>query len=309
MPLKSTLDRFHALPDNLKGSFVLIGATGVFALMTVLIKLLGQNLHITQILFVRQIVITSIVLPSVLKGFPGVLRTRNPYLQLLRVALALTAMMMGFTAVIHLPLAEATALGFAKSFFVTIFAILILRETVGLRRWMAVVIGFVGVGIMLRPGTESFSIYGAMSIGGAACAGAVMVIIRLMSRHDAPTTILGWQAIGVGIAISVPALWFWKWPTMTEWLLLAAMGLTAYAAQMGNILAFKWGEASLLASLDYIRLIYATLLGWLIFETLPNRYTLIGAAIIVLASIYTVLRERRRKQVLTRSPHGRDIAG
>ncbi|WP_342585971.1 DMT family transporter [Zhengella mangrovi] len=135
-----------------------------------------------------------------------------------------------------------------------------------------------------------------------------MVIIRLMSRSDAPTTILSWQAIGVGLATALPAIWFWKWPTATEWLLLAAMGVTAFATQMSNIIAYKWGEASLLASLDYIRLLYATLLGWLFFSALPHRFTLAGAAIIVLASIYTIWRERQRKQELTRSVHGRDLS-
>ena len=300
--------RFQELPDNIKGALVLIVASGLFALMMVLIKLLGSNLHIAQILLVRQAVMTAIVLPAILNGFPGVLRTRQPKLQLVRIMLALGAMTMGFTAVIHLPLAEATALGFARSFFVTIFAILILREAVGPRRWMAVVAGFAGVAIMLQPGTETFSIYGLMAVGGAACAGAVMVIIRLMSRQDTPTTILGWQATGVGAAIAIPAIWFWQWPTPAEWLLLAAMGVTSYAAQMGTIFAFKWGEASLLASLDYVRLLYATLLGWLVFSTLPNRFTLIGAAIIVSASIYTIWRERQRRQELVRSPEGRDLS-
>ncbi|MCB1471188.1 MAG: DMT family transporter, partial [Rhizobiaceae bacterium] len=217
--------QFQELPDNIKGALVLMIAAALFSVMTVLIKLLGSRLHITQILLVRQVVMTAIVLPSILRGFPGVLRTKQPKLQIARILLAVGAMVMGFSAIIHLPLAEATALGFAKSFFVTIFAILILHETVGVRRWLAVIFGFVGVGIMLMPGTESFSLYGLMAIGGAACAGAVMVIIRLMSRTDAPTTILSWQAIGVGLATALPAIWFWKWPTATEWLLLAAMGV------------------------------------------------------------------------------------
>lgn len=308
MPLKSVISRFHGLSDNLKGISLLVVSAALFSVMATLIKILGQNLHIFQILFIRQLTMSTILLPLLASGFPGILRTAQPSLQLLRIALALGGMLFGFTAIIHMPLADATALGFAKSFFVTVFAILVLNESVGPRRWMAVVLGFIGVAIMLRPGSDAFTIYGVMAVAGAACAGAVMVIIRLMSRRDGPTTILAWQAIGVGAIITVPALYYWTWPTPFEWALLAAMGFTSYAAQMTNIMSYRWGEASLLASLDYVRLLYATLLGWLIFSTLPDRSTWIGATIIVLASLYTVVREHRRRRELTRSPHGRGFS-
>ncbi|MGB7287083.1 MAG: DMT family transporter [Salaquimonas sp.] len=298
-------DRFNLLGDNLKGALILMLAAGLFSIMIVIIKLLGSHLHVTQILLVRQIVMTLIVAPAVLKGFPGVLRTHQPGLQLTRICFALGAMLMGFSAVIHLPLADATALGFAKSFFVTIFAVALLKETVGARRWGAVAVGFIGVMIMLKPGTDAFSIYGLMAVAGAACAGLVMVIIRFMSRTDSPTTILTWQAIGVGLAIAIPGIWYWKPPTLNEWFLLISMGGLSYIAQMANIYAYKFGEASVLASLDYVRLLYATILGYLIFETLPGIATWIGAAIIVTASIYTVWREAKKKQTLVRSPAGR----
>lgn len=308
MSIHTIRSGFENLSDNLKGSVILMISAALFSLMVVLIKLLGSSLHITQILFVRQFMMTAIVLPPILRGFPGILRTTQPHLQLIRIALALTSMLLSFTAFIHMPLADATALGFAKSFFVTIFAILILKEIVGFRRWTAVAVGFVGVAIMLRPGTDSFTIYGLMAVGGAGCAGAVMVIIRLMSRSDSPTTILAWQALGVGVAVAIPAIYFWTWPTLTEWALLVGMGVTSYASQMTNIMSYRWGEASLLASLDYVRLLYATFLGWLVFSTLPGLSTWIGAGIIVLASVYTVWRERRRQQELTRSPHGRGFS-
>lgn len=294
---------FQKLPSNLKGALVLMMSAILFSLMTVFVKLLGTHLHITQILLARQVVMTMVVLPSILSGFPGVLHTSQPYLQITRILLALGAMLFTFTAVVYMPLAEATALGFAKSFFITIFAILILKEAVGVRRWIAVLLGFLGVLVMLRPGADSFTVYGVMAVAGAACAGAVMVIIRLMSRQDRPTTILAWQATGVGLIIAIPAIYFWKWPTLFEWVMLAAMGLTAYGAQMANIIAYKWGEASLLASLDYVRLLYATFFGWLVFSTLPASSTWIGASLIVFASVYTVYREHRRRQELTRSPN------
>ena len=179
-------------------------------------------------------------------------------------------MLCGFTAVIHLPLAEATALGFAKAFFVTIFAIFILREQVGPRRWAALGVGFLGVLVMVRPGSEAFDPIALYAIVGAAGAGLVMVIIRLLSRTDQPITILSYQAILVGLVMTGPGLWFWQWPTATEWTLLVGIALVSYGAQMLNIYAYKWGEASVMASLDYVRLLWATLLGWFVFNTLPG---------------------------------------
>jgi len=271
-------------------------ASFVFSLMALLIKLLGQQLHITQILLVRQIGMTIMVAPAILHNFPGSLRSERPGLQWIRVGCALIAMLFGFTAIIHMPLADATAIFFAKSFFVTIFAVIFLSETVGIYRWGAVLVGFVGVMVMLQPGTDNFSIYGLASLAGAAGAAAVMILLRLLSRSDSPATIMTYGALGVGIVMTIPGIYYWQPPTSTEWLLLAAVAVVSYYGQKCNIYAYKHGEASLLASLDYVRLLWATLLGYLIFDQFPDLPTWIGAAIVIAAAIFMIYRETRRKR-------------
>ncbi len=271
-------------------------ASIVFALMALLIKLLGQRLHITQILLVRQIGMTIMVAPAILRNFPGSLRSERPGLQLIRIFCALVAMLCGFTAVIHLPLADATAIFFAKSFFVTIFAVLFLAETVGVYRWSAVLIGFVGVLIMLQPGTDNFSIYGLFSLVGAAGAAGVMILLRLLSQSDRAETIMTYGALGVGVVMILPGIYFWLEPTAMEWYLLIAVAVVSYFAQKCNIFAYKYGEASLLASLDYVRLLWATLLGYLVFDQFPDGSTWLGAAIVVAAAIFMIYRETRRKR-------------
>jgi len=291
--------------DNVKGALILMFAAFGFALMVALIKWAGQRLPVTQILLVRQVGMTLMLAPFLATNFPESLKTNHLPLQLARIALALIAMLAGFTAVVNMPLADATSIAFAKSFFVTIFAVFILKETVGWYRWSAVFVGFIGVLIMVRPGTEGFSMYGVLAITGAAAAGLVMVIIRKLTRIDAPATILAYQAIGVGLIMVIPAIIQWVPPTPTEWMLLAGIGVVSYFAQKANILAYTYGEASLLASLDYIRLLYATLFGWLLFSELPGSSTITGAAIIIVASVYTVYRERQRKQQLASDPAAR----
>lgn len=263
--------------------------------MAMLIKLAGANLHVAQIIFVRQCVIFIIMLPGIVRAFPQSLHTNRPLLQLTRVAVALVAMTAGFTAVINMPLADATAIGFAKSFFVTIFAIVILQEVVGIRRWSALIVGFAGVLIMLQPGGSDFSIYGIYALIGAAAAGMVMVIIRLLSRTEKPATILIYQAVGVAIVMLVPALYYWQPPTPFEWMLMLMIGVTGWISQLANIYAYKFGEASLLAPIEYSRLIYATAIGIFVFGEFPDTATIIGAMIVVLASGYTIHREYKLK--------------
>lgn len=299
------MQRFDRLPDNLKGIVVLMLAAVAFALMAALIKLVGARLHVTQILLIRQLGMLLMLAPILVTNFKQSISTKRLDLQVVRIVFALIAMLCGFTALIHMPLADATAIAFAKSFFTTIFAVLLLQEIVGVYRWCAIGIGFGGVFIMLQPGSDSFSIYGILALVGAAAAGLVMVVIRLLSRTESPTTILLFQSLGVAIIMIIPALYWWQNPTLKEWLLLIGIGFVSYYGQKANIYAFKWGEASLLASLDYSRLLYATLFGYLLFDQLPDVYTWVGAGIIICASIYTIRREAIRNQQLVSSPDGR----
>ena len=287
---------FHRLPDNLKGIAFLMLASVVLSLMALIIKLLGQHLHITQILLLRQIGMFIMIAPAILRNFPAALVSERPGLQLLRVFCALVAMLFGFTAIIHMPLAEATAIFFAKSFFVTIFAVFFLAESVGVYRWGAVLFGFVGVLVMLQPGTDNFSIYGLASLVGAAGAAGVMVLLRLLSRSDSAVTIMSYGSLGVGVVMVLPGIYFWQAPTSREWFLIAALGVVSYFGQKCNIFAYKHGEASLLASLDYVRLLWATAFGFLVFNQFPGLSTWFGAAIVIAAAIFTIYREAWRKR-------------
>jgi len=281
--------------NNVRGALILLVAAGFFALMAAVIKLAGEHLHVSQILFLRQMGMLLIMSPQLFKDPVGSFTTKRFDLQMCRLVLALIAMTCGFSAVIYMPLADATALGFAKSFFVTIFAVLILRETVGRYRWGAVAAGFVGVLIMLQPGGSEFSIYSIMAIVGAAAAGAVMVIIRLLSRTESTHTIMSYQATGVAVVMFIPALLTWQTMTPYLWFLAVILAITSYVGQRLNVVAYTLGEASMLASLDYTRLIYAVILGFFLFEQLPRWSTMVGAMIIVAAAVFTVQREARRK--------------
>ena len=299
------MHHFNALSNNLKGSLLLICGAFLLTVSVALIKFAGERIAVVQILFLRQMGMLLMLSPSLIQNFPEAISTKRPGLQLIRVSLALVALLGGFTAVVNMPLAEATALGFAKSFFITVFAIIILKEKVGLYRWAAIIFGFVGVAVMLQPGAIGYSVYGLYALVGAAAAGLVMVIIRLLSKTESSSSIIAYQVFGVGLITLIPAVMLWTQPTLGEWLIILAIGVVSFFAQKANIYAYKHGEASLLASLDYVRLLFAAVLGFLLFDQLPQLTTWIGAGIIVVAAVFTVYREARRKQTLTRAPGGR----
>ncbi len=233
------------------------------------------------------------VLPAIMSNFPGSLRSKLPGLQILRLGLAIITMLCTFSAVIYLPLADATAISFAKSFFITIFAVLFLKEVVGIFRWSAVAIGFVGIMVMLQPGTADFSIYSIAALVGAAGAGAIMIILHMLSQKDSADTIMTWSALGVGMVMAIPGIYYWQPLATFEWGLFAVLAVASYFGQRCNIFAFKYGEASLLASLDYGRLLWATLLGYLVFGHFPGAATWIGALIVISAAIFVIYRETR----------------
>lgn len=282
---------FQALPGNIRGAIWIVMAGIFFTAMSALIKVTGSRIPVIEILFVRQLVLSIIVWPMISDDLRGAFSTPNIKLHLFRIVLAMIAMIAGFTATVHLPLADVTALAFTKSIFVTVFAILILREKVGLHRWAATLLGFGGVALMLRPSADGSFYYGILAIVSAAAAGLIMVIIRKLAQNERLATIMAYQSFGVGAVLLVPTIWLWVTPTWFEALLMLLVGVTSAVGQSMNILGYRAGEAAVVAPMDYLRLLYASAFGFLLFAELPTLQTLAGAAIIVGTSLYTMHRE------------------
>jgi drug/metabolite transporter (DMT)-like permease len=289
------------LPGNLRGGIWILIASLFLALMVALVKLAGLRLHVTEVLFFRQVTMLLLASPALFRNFPSAFRTNRLDLQLIRVGVAFCAMLMWFTAVVHLPLAEVTTIQFAKNFFLTLLAIFFLNEIVGVRRWSAIVVGFIGVLIVAWPSSgQAINVYGLLAIGSAAAVAIVTILVRKLSQVDPPITILCYQALGVGILMIPPTIWFWQTPTLAELVLLAAIGVVSVIGQTCNILGLRAGEASAVAPLDYSKLIYAVALGYLIFSEWPEPRVFVGAILIVGAAIYTLHRERIRSHPVKR---------
>ena len=286
--------RLTALPGNVRGVLWAISAALFFSIMLTLIKLLGEVAHVAQILAIRQATMFLVALPIIAREFPASLVTHKLGLHLIRVVFAAASMGFSFLAIVHLPLADATALGFSRAFFTTLFAIIVLREIVDGGRWLAMAAGFIGVIVMLRPGEGNLDIYAIYAVAGAASAACVSILLRILSRTERPVTILTYQAVLVGLLAAPIAAYVWVPLTPLQWAMAIGVGLAASAGQMSNIRSFRAGQASVVAPLDYTKLIWTTLFGYFLFSVLPGLHTLLGAAIVVAASLYVLLSEVRR---------------
>lgn len=289
------ITKFHKLPGNVQGTIWALAATAMFVMVAALVKLASQDYHIVQILFFRQAVMLLLVAPTILRHFPHSLRTARPGLHLLRLCGALTALSLGFTALAHLPLATATTLSFAKIFFVTLIAIPMVGEKIGWHRFTSILVGFIGVLIMLRPDPgAAVSPYAFVAIMGAAGAALAVVSVRKLIQTESTVTLLSYQAIFVGGVVALPAFWFWQIPDLPGLLLLLSIGFGSFVGQWLGVQSYRAGEVSVVTSMEYTKLIYATIIGIIVFSEWPDLNSLIGAAIIISAAIYTIIREVRR---------------
>ncbi|MEM7268515.1 MAG: DMT family transporter [Pseudomonadota bacterium] len=282
------------MSDNVRGLLWGLLAMVLFALVLALVKTASASYHVLQILFFRQVMVFLSTLPQIAGNFPHSMRTDQPGWHTLRIFGALTGLVCSVYAVALLPLTNAITLMFAQVFFTAILAAWLLREQVGPRRVAAIFVGFIGVVVAMRPGTESlFDAASLLAIGSALGAAFAVVSVRRLSQTESTATLLAYQSVFVGAAVALPLPWIWVTPTIPDTLLLLTLGAVAVVAQWVGIQALRLGEASVVSNLEYTKLVWGAILGWLLFREIPDQWTLAGAAIIVSAALYIFHRERR----------------
>lgn len=283
-----------------------LGAIAALATMSALIKLAAERgIHLLEIMFWRQFLTIPIALGWVLATSRlASLATRRPGTHFLRGLYGTVGMVLNFSAVILLPLAEATTINFTVPIWAVLLSIVLLREKVGVWRWSAVLLGFAGVLVIARPGDGHFPLYGALvALGGAFMIALISIQIADLNRTDQPLTIVFYFALFTTplTALSLPFV-------MTAhdsggWLLLLGIGLAGTAGQLLLTAALRFGTVASVIVMDYSGLFWATLYGWWLFEMLPPATTWLGAPLIVAAGLIIAWREHR----LTR-PDERDVA-
>ena len=284
--------RFAALSPATRGTVWMILGVTALSFMALLVKLLGSgSLHAFQLAFFRALFGLVVLLPFLLRDRGAALRTQRLLLITVRSAVGTVAMLASFFAVTHLPLADAVALSFTKPLFLVIIAALALRETVRWRRWSATGVGFAGVLIMVRPGGAGLDPAVAVALLAAFAVACAWALIKPLSRTERPLTLLAWVAIISTVMTFAVALPVWHAPTVPQLAALLTMGALGVIGQNAIIRAFSATDASAVAPLDYLRLPIAGILAFLVFAEVPGVPTMIGAAVIIVSSVYIARRE------------------
>jgi drug/metabolite transporter (DMT)-like permease len=272
-----------------------IGAATAFATMAVAIKLAyGHGVSTVEVCFYR----SAFALPPVLlwiaanRNF-GAWRTRHPLSHGWRSAVGLTSMLLSFTALYFLPLAEATTIGFAAPLFAVILSFLVLKEKVGRHRWSAVAFGFAGVLLVMRPQGVQLPMIGlGVAILAAFATSVAAITIRQIGRHEATPTIVFWFTLLSTLALATAMPWFAQAHDGATWMILLAIGTLGGVAQLMMTASLRFAPVSTVVPFDYVQLLWAVTFGWLIFAHQPAATTWAGAAVIVGSGLYTLHRER-----------------
>ena len=267
----------------------------LFSAVDTLAKFLTDSLHPLQIVWIRQLGLVAGTI--LLMGIYGVriFITAHPVLQLARGVLAAGSATLFIIAISYAALADAIAVTFIAPLIVTVLSAVLLAEKVGLHRWSAIIAGFLGTLVVIRPGFESFHPALLLVLFAATLFAGRQIISRLLSGSDNAYTTVAYTALASSLVLSVPAFYVWVTPqTSQQILLLTIMALLAGLAEFMVIKALQIAHAGLVAPVQYTILIWGTLYGFLIFADLPDIFTFAGAAIIIASGLYTVQRERLR---------------
>lgn len=275
-------------------AYALIGIAFMSTLDT-LAKFLGEGYGIVQLVFFRNFfgLLFLLVVLRRAGGFAG-LRTRQPVLHGLRALFAIAATFTFFIGLQLMPLAEAFTLAFVGPIFVTALSVPILGEKVGLRRWSAVVVGFIGVVMILRPGVGTFRVEALLPLSAALGYALVMLISRRLSREDSAMGILFWTAIIGTVATGVALPYDWTPPSPRDWGLFVLLGATGSLTMYFMTLAYRQAPAAVVAPFDYTILLWGLLFGWLIWRELPDPGIWPGAIVLIACGLYITHRETRR---------------
>jgi drug/metabolite transporter (DMT)-like permease len=262
--------------------------------MATLVKHLGNDLPAMEILFFRSAIGFLFVLPLFVRDPLEPFRTKRPGMHLVRGAIGAVGNACFFWTITSMLLADAMALQFSRPLFMIPLAVLLLGESPGLRRTAVAMIGFLGILLYARPFTGGFEPGALIGALGALSGGLVVICIKRLATTEPTRVIMFYYAFWNAVFALIPAALFWVTPSLPQLALLVVVAFLGIAGQGMITHGLTMGEATVLVPLDYSRIVYSALLGYLLFGEMPGPWSFAGMALIVACSLYLVLTEKRR---------------
>ena len=261
-------------------------------------KYLSSDLPVLQITWARYFFTVAFTLPIMFFFFrKNLVWTDKPKLQLIRGLILLTANVCFFYSISIISLAKALTLAFIAPLIVTAFSPIFLDEKVGFRRWSAVIIGFIGSMVVIRPGFVEINLASLAALGTGVMYGFYLIITRKLSSSDNPLLTLLLTGVVGAIIISFVMPFVWIKPTLNQWSMMAAIGIFACVGHLFIILSLKYADASKLAPFSYFEIVTNIIIGYYFFSDFPDKWTFLGLFIIILSGIYISRRENIVKRL------------
>jgi drug/metabolite transporter (DMT)-like permease len=280
---------------NLRGALWMIASALTFTLVTSLVKFLGTDYSASIQAFYRSAAGLLVLLPFIARDWRAAYVTHNLPGLVFRSASGTIALILSFYAYQHLPLAEANALSFTRTLWIALMAAVFLKESFGAARFAATILGFAGALLMLLPGGGSaeFSLATGAALAAAVLYAFTIVSLKFMTRDHSAFTLVVWGST-LGFVFSLPpALLTWRWPPVRDLSLLGFMGVIGVITQICYVKGMHIGEASVMAPIDYSRLVFAVLIGLIVFGEHPTTATVAGTCVIIVATLFIQWHERR----------------
>ncbi len=292
---RSWIERGRRLSPTSRGLLWALAAGVQFSMMNAIARKMTQELDPFQAQFLRYLMGLLVMLPLVLRSGFSAFRPNGLSGQVWRGVVHTTGLMLWFYALPHIPLATMTALGFTTPIFIMIGAAWLLHERISRARWAAALIGFAGVLIVLAPRLSvGGGIYTVLMLLSSPVFAASFLITKELTKRDNSEVIVVWQSIMVSLFTMPLALVFWVWPTPVQWGWFLVAGILGSAGHYSLTQAFRVADISATQSVRFLDLIWAAMLGFLMFGDVPSQWTLVGGLVIFGSTVWIARRESRR---------------
>lgn len=294
--LKPYLDVWQRTSPELRGILLMSLSTVGFAIMHTAIRYLSFELSPFQIAFFRNLFGIIIFAPIMIRSGLGFMKTEKLGWHAVRSVLNICAMFLYFNALAVAEVAHVTALAFSSPVFASILAVLFLGERFRLRRWLAIMMGFVGVLVVIRPGFIPLEAGPIMVVLSAMFWAVVLTMTKVMAKTESSLTIVGYMNLFLAFYSLGPALYYWQWPTLEGWAVLVLIGITGTLAQLCVAQSLHEAEPTVVMPFDFLKLIWAAVLGFWVFGEIPDQFIWIGGSVIFASSFYLAWRENQLRK-------------